>query len=257
MKPKKTRRVPKHSDKLAEGTPVEHSSLEPTRQATRKHRLSPRFKVSGEGKGATYSIDHLDQKAGARLIMKALGIADEDFFHGLLLQMIDAGIAWEGTDETRVNFLISAVKSIDPQDEIETMLAAQMAVIHAASMASAGRLARTGMSQQQDSASRALNNLARTFAAQMEALNRHRGKGQQKVTVEHVHVHSGGQAVVGVVEAPGGGVCEKMEGQSHAKQITHAPQPTLRGADAERPPVSIAGDAQRPLSNARRKGGRP
>jgi hypothetical protein len=28
--------------------------------------------------------------------------------------------------------------------------------------------------------------------------------GQQKVTVEHVHVHSGGQAVVGVVEAPGG-----------------------------------------------------
>jgi hypothetical protein len=33
-----------------------------------------------------------------------------------------------------------------------------------------------------------------------EALNRHRGKGQQKVTVEHVHVHAGGQAVVGMVE---------------------------------------------------------
>jgi hypothetical protein len=27
---------------------------------------------------------------------------------------------------------------------------------------------------------------------------------QQKVTVEHVHVHAGGQAVVGVVESPGG-----------------------------------------------------
>jgi hypothetical protein len=27
----------------------------------------------------------------------------------------------------------------------------------------------------------------------LDALNRHRGKGQQKVTVEHVHVHSGGQ----------------------------------------------------------------
>ena len=35
------------------------------------------------------------------------------------------------------------------------------------------------------------------------ALNRHRGKGQQKVTVEHVHVHAGGQAVVGIVETPG------------------------------------------------------
>jgi hypothetical protein len=38
--------------------------------------------------------------------------------------------------------------------------------------------------------------LSRTFATLLEALNRHRGKGQQKMTVEHVHVHSGGQAVV-------------------------------------------------------------
>jgi uncharacterized protein YcbX len=52
---------------------------------------------------------------------------------------------------------------------------------------------------QQDSAERAFNKLARTFASQVEALNRHRGKGQQKVTVEHVHVHEGGQAIVGNV----------------------------------------------------------
>jgi hypothetical protein len=47
------------------------------------------------------------------------------------------------------------------------------------------------------------NKLSRTYAALVEALNRHRGKGQQKVTVEHVHVHAGGQAVVGMVTAPG------------------------------------------------------
>jgi hypothetical protein len=41
------------------------------------------------------------------------------------------------------------------------------------------------------------NKLSRTYAALLDALNRHRGKGQQKVTVEHVHVHSGGQAIVG------------------------------------------------------------
>src|SRR5690242_18263867 len=33
--------------------------------------------------------------------------------------------------------------------------------------------------------------LLRTFTAQVEALQRYRGKGQQKVTVEHVHVHAG------------------------------------------------------------------
>ena len=35
------------------------------------------------------------------------------------------------------------------------------------------------------------------------ALDKHRGKGQQKVTVEHVYVHAGGQAVVGMVETQG------------------------------------------------------
>jgi hypothetical protein len=39
----------------------------------------------------------------------------------------------------------------------------------------------------------------------LDALNRYRGKGQQKVTVEHVHVHAGGQAVVGTIQTPGGG----------------------------------------------------
>ena len=39
--------------------------------------------------------------------------------------------------------------------------------------------------------------LSQTFVAQMEALNRYRGKGPQKVVVEYVHVHKGGQAIVG------------------------------------------------------------
>jgi hypothetical protein len=35
------------------------------------------------------------------------------------------------------------------------------------------------------------NKLSRTFAALIEALDRHRGKGQQRITVEHVNVHPG------------------------------------------------------------------
>jgi hypothetical protein len=54
------------------------------------------------------------------------------------------------------------------------------------------------------------NKLSRTYATLLEALNRHRGKGQQKVTVEHVHVHSGGQAVVGVVEPRGEGIARNQ-----------------------------------------------
>ena len=39
------------------------------------------------------------------------------------------------------------------------------------------------------------NKLSRTYSALLDSFNSHRGKGQQKVTVEHVHVHEGGQAI--------------------------------------------------------------
>ena len=98
------------------------------------------------------------------------------------------------------------------------------------------------------------NKLSRTYATLLDALNRHRGKGQQKVTVEHVHVHSGGQAVVGVVEAPGGGDRVESEEQPHAKQIGHASEPALPSLDAGRDALPIARDAERALPDARRQG---
>ena len=73
-----------------------------------------------------------------------------------------------------------------------------------------------------------------TYATLLEALNRHRGKGQQKVTVEHVHVHSGGRAVVGVVGASGGGDDSKSEEQPRAKQIAHALEPARNPAPKDR-----------------------
>src|SRR5215470_1404482 len=78
------------------------------------------------------------------------------------------------------------------------------------------------------------NKLSRTYAALLEALNRHRGKGQQKVTVEHVHIHDGGQAIVGNVESPRGRDQAKSEDQRDARQIAHAPQPTVWSAHKER-----------------------
>ena len=64
-------------------------------------------------------------------------------------------------------------------------------------MTFARRLAHVDNIPQQDSAERAFNKLARTFAAQLEALKRYRTGGEQKVTVEHVTVNEGGQTIVG------------------------------------------------------------
>src|SRR5262245_23372430 len=94
------------------------------------------------------------------------------------------------------------------------------------------------------------NKLARTYAVLLDALNRHRGKGRQKVTVEHVHVHEGGQAIVGNVEGQGGGVASKAKEQPHA--LTHAPGAAMPSADAPRQPMPVACDEERSLPDARR-----
>jgi hypothetical protein len=94
----------------------------------------------------------------------------------------------------------------------------------------------------------AVSRLARTYALQVETLRRLRNGGSQFVRVEHGHVHAGGQAVVGVVER--GGDRPKSEDQPHAKQIARE---TVWGADNEREPAPVTGDAARPLPDARRK----
>ena len=87
-----------------------------------------------------------------------------------------------------------------------------------------------------------MNKLARTFAAQVEALKNYRSKGEQKMTVQHVHVAEGGQAIVGNVgaPAPGGGASEKMKEQPHA--LAYAPGAEMpRQVKAERATVPSAG----------------
>src|SRR5277367_2055600 len=91
---------------------------------------------------------------------------------------------------------------------------------------------------QQDSAERAFNKLTRTFAAQMSALKEYRSKGEQKMTVQHVHVAEGGQAIVGNVNAPteGVGAREKAKEQPHG--LSYAPGvPMPRTIEGERTTV--------------------
>jgi len=157
------------------------------------------------------------------------------------------------TRDQQIKAALAGLIGIAPKDELEGMMAAQLVAAHSAAMecyrrAMIGEQTFDGRSENLNQA----NKLSRTFTVLLDALNRHRGKGQQKVTVEHVHVHSGGQAVVGVVGPPGGGDRARSEGQPHAKQIAHAPEPAMRSPDAERAPVPSAGNAERPLPTPRR-----
>ena len=79
------------------------------------------------------------------------------------------------------------------------MLATQMAATHVAAIRVLRQLKGSDAITQQDSNGNLAVKLLRTFTMQLEALQRYRGKGQQKVTVEQVHVNAGGQAIVGSV----------------------------------------------------------
>jgi hypothetical protein len=108
------------------------------------------------------------------------------------------------------------------------MLAAQMAAVHVASMTFARRLAHVENIAQQDSAERAFNKLTRTFAMQMEALKRYRNGAEQKVTLDHVSVAEGGQAIVGnVTQVPREGGQPEHSDDEHRQEKTAAPQPSI------------------------------
>ena len=60
---------------------------------------------------------------------------------GLVTQLVGASREHGKYDEGRVNFMAAVVQSIKPRDELEALLAAQMAAVHLATMTFARRLA--------------------------------------------------------------------------------------------------------------------
>ena len=154
---------------------------------------SPRVKLSRR----RISIDHPDPRTGERMLAEALGAVDRDALDGLLSQLAKASAVARRPDQGNLSFMISMLKNIAPKGSIEAMLAAQMVCVHIATMRCACRLACTDDVAQQESLTRALTRLARTFATQMEALSRHRSNGACAITVQNLSVQNGGKAVVG------------------------------------------------------------
>jgi hypothetical protein len=175
-------------------TDREQAAIDKVRQAGQ----GPRIKVAKSGDRSVITPDHADEVTG-HFLLEALGTTDPDFLIGLLGQLSNAGSQGRELDPMGINFMLSVIKGIQPRDQVEAMLASQMAAVHMAAMTLARRLEHVEDIRQQDSAERAFTKLTRTFAAQMVALKRYRTGGEQKITVQHVTVSDGGQAIVGNV----------------------------------------------------------
>jgi len=108
----------------------------------------------------------------------------------------DYDLSKEGSGNTLMT-MFAELSGIEPKDQIEGMLATQMIATHHATMDCFRIIAQNGQLDIINPMLCYANKLSRTFTMQMEALNRYRGKGGQKMTVEHVHINSGGQAIIG------------------------------------------------------------
>ena len=212
---------------VREVTAAERTAMEKY-LARLKANPSIRFKVSNNGSNPQIRFDHPHQLIGKALVMDALASADRDFLNGMVNQLANASSRDQDIDERGLNFMLSVIKGIEPRDQLEAMLAAQMAAVHVASMTLARRLANVEDIPQQDSAERAFNKLTRTFAMQMEALKRYRTGAEQKVTLQHVSVAEGGKAIVGnVTQAPRENRQEKAAAPPALTDTNVVPMPTI------------------------------
>jgi hypothetical protein len=214
-----------------------YRATEPERAALNKQikRLNaeppaPRIKMEEGGKSKTISLVHPNADVAGALLREALGTANAGFANALLGQLARA----QGCDEREINFMLAVIAGIKPNDQLEAMLAAQMAAVHMAMMKFVRKLDLAEYLQHQDSAERGISKLARTFATQMETLKRYRTGGEQKVTVQHVSVGEGGQAIVGNV--------------TQAPRETPAKKPSDKApalSDARRPAMSVIEQSER------------
>ena len=153
--------------------------------------------------GQKIEVDHDDA------LMHIFNTKHPEQAKALLGHCFNALARKEASDEYPGNdqrlFIVSIVADIRPRDAVERMLAVQMAATHVALIRSSRWLAGAETIPQVEAHYSGFNKLARTYAAQVEALRKHRNGGSQTVRVEHVTIEAGAQAVVGNVQTGGGG----------------------------------------------------
>ena len=212
------------ADKLAKRPPpneIERAEIKRARKRTKAR--APRIAMHVEKRGTKARRvypSHCDEDGHRYRLADVFGTRSMQFVSAMLKGV---GTATEdhsasndygpgSPDQLAFNAALAVIDGVRPKDEIEAMLAAHMALTNIALLelvartrgAIAGHLYQGNGIQRLDVLGNLTTKFMRTYTMQVEALARKRRRGEQIVTVKHVHVHAGGQAVVGNVTHRGG-----------------------------------------------------
>ena len=132
-----------------------------------------------------------------------------DVIKGIISPLINLVRSQENSDsssnfDSAFNKSITLIAASDPKNQLELMLATQLAMTHITLGKSAQLLDRNyDQAQSINSLGNLYTKLSRLGIDQINTLERMKGKGQQKIIVEKVNIEAGGQAAIGVYEGVG------------------------------------------------------
>lgn len=130
--------------------------------------------------------------------------------------------------------IAAAFEGFDPQDEQERRLCQLQLVASAHVLDCFTRANKEGLDpERRDAELKHAMKLMSGVIAASEALDKHRGGGNQKITVERVNVADGGQAVVGHVDARGA-ARQRTASQSEAAASCELTDDSAASADGEK-----------------------
>ena len=167
----------------------------------------------------------------------ATGVQDLEVASHLAQQVISVlSLANLGEEEKmrRIQSAFNLLKQIEPQNELEGLLALQILGVHETAMEclQQSRLP-TQTPAGRDCSLKHAAKFMGLFTKQLEALYRLRGKGQQKMTVERVNVESGGQAIVGQVDASWPTRNTDVKAAAAEETLEHEPSDALNSSSSK------------------------
>ena len=179
------------------------------RQVATKPPLALKFVEQQSKKGikiVSFQIDPDKEELAGKQIEESFGTASRELIYPLLNQGVNASKlgCLEGAKLSQT--FLQLMYELSPKDTAESLLLSQMISCHNTAMSC---LQKANLDDQYFDARiaymKAASRFMRLFTEQLDCLNKHRGKGQQKMTVKHIHVNEGGQAIVGNISKEGGG----------------------------------------------------
>ena len=141
-------------------------------------------------------------------LIEQTGIRDivPDVVKAIMSPLINLIANRDGDDTgSALNKSITLIAASNPKNQLELMLATQLAMTHI-TLGKGARLLDHNYKDVQtiNSLGNLYTKLSRLGIDQINTLERMKGKGQQKIIVEKVNIESGGQAAIGIYEGGGG-----------------------------------------------------